>query len=59
MEKLLKYAKQPSTWRGVITVLGAFGVYISPELAEAIIATAIGAYGIVEVIRNEDKNDVA
>lgn len=56
METILGYLKQPSTWRGIITVLGALGVYISPELTDAIIGLALGAFGVVEVVRNEKNN---
>ncbi len=44
---------QPSTWRGLIGILTGFGVAISPALAEQIIALAVSAIGIVEVVRNE------
>lgn len=53
METLLKYAKQPSTWRGLIAVLTGLGVAISPELAEALIVAGVSAIGVVEVVRNE------
>ena len=55
MDLILNYLKQPSTLRGIFSLLGAFGVAISPELSTEIIATVVGAIGIVEVVRNEDK----
>ncbi len=53
MNTILKYLNQPSTWRGLITVLAGFGVAISPELAEKIIAFGVAGFGIVEVVRDE------
>jgi len=55
METLMSYLKQPSTLRGLIAIIASLGVVLSPELTEAIIATAVGAVGIVEVLRNENK----
>lgn len=55
METILKYLKQPSTIRGIIGVLGAVGVALSPEQTEAIVTAAIAALGVFEVFRNEDK----
>ena len=53
MNTVINYLKQASTWRGIITVVAAFGVAISPNLAEAIVVSGIGLVGLVEVIRNE------
>ncbi len=55
METILKYLRQPSTLRKLFTLLGLFGIAISPDLSAEIIATVIGAIGVVEVIRNEKK----
>lgn len=53
MNTLLEYLKQASTWRGIIAVVSAFGVSVSPELATEIIASGVGIIGMIEVIRNE------
>lgn len=55
MNKILEYLRQPSTWRGIITVVSGFGVVISPELTNEIVATGVGIIGLIEVIRNENK----
>ena len=55
METIFKYLKQPSTLRGIIGVLGAVGVALSPEQTEAIISLGIAAIAAIEVFRNEDK----
>lgn len=55
LETMINYLNQASTWRGVFGVLGAFGVVIVPEMSNAIIAFALGAIGLVNVCRNENK----
>ena len=59
MTKIIKNLKlnQASTWRGVISILGSFGVVINPALAEQIIAICVAGIGIIEVIRNEKSED--
>ena len=54
METIMKYLKQPSTWRGLIAILAGFGVTMSPEQVEAIVVAAVAALGVVEAFRNED-----
>lgn len=55
MLRLIELLKlnQPSTWRGLISLLSGLGVAISPELIEHIVALAVSAFGIVEIVRSE------
>jgi hypothetical protein len=55
MTKLIEVLKlnQASTWRGLISLLSGLGVAISPELVEHIVALAVSAFGIVEIVRSE------
>ncbi len=59
MSKIIENLKlnQASTWRGIIGVLGSFGVVLSPELTESIIALCVAGFGVIEVIRNEKATD--
>jgi hypothetical protein len=54
MKNIAKYAsdrlKEPSTWRGIILVLAAVGVKLSPELADAIIASGISLAGVIAIL---------
>ena len=50
---VINYLTQPSTYKGVFTMLAAFGVVLKPELADAIIACALGITGLINVIINE------
>ncbi len=52
-ETVLKYLNQSSTYKGIFSVLAAFGVVLKPELADAIIACALGIIGLINVIVDE------
>lgn len=52
-QTLLNYLTQKSTWLGLLSILAAFGVALKPEMADAIIACALGVFGLVNVIVNE------
>lgn len=55
METLFKYLKQHSTWQGLIGVATGFGVVLSPEQAEAIIAAGVALIGVISVFVDTDK----
>lgn len=52
MNTILNYLGQSSTWRGIILVAGSFGIVLEPELQNHIVAAALGAVGIINVLRN-------
>lgn len=52
---ILNYLTQSSTYKGIFSVLAAFGVVLKPELADAIIACALGVIGLINVLVNEHK----
>ena len=52
-ETVMKYLNQASTYKGLFSVLAAFGVVLKPELADAIIACALGIIGLINVIIDE------
>lgn len=55
---LLNYLMQPSTYKGIFTIICAFGVTISDGLTQAIIAFCIALAGLVDVVIDEKlKND--
>ena len=51
---ILGQLKQPSTWRGVVWLLTAVGVGLSPEQMEAIITAGMMAAGALGVILNDN-----
>lgn len=48
-------AKEASTWRGVVMLLTALGLNISPEMADAIISVGIAVAGAVGVLFPDSK----
>lgn len=57
MQTLLKYLKQPTTWVGLFSILGAFGVSVAPELASEITTAGVALVGVAAVLFNEDKGN--
>jgi len=55
MEWILRRLKEPSSWRGIIVLVGICGYTISPELEEQIILVGTGLLGLVEIVRREKK----
>jgi hypothetical protein len=53
MAKIIIALKQESTWRGIITVMTAFGVTISPEQANHIIAIGLALVGIINISKSD------
>ncbi len=53
IQTILKYLGQSSTYKGLFSVLAAFGLVMKPELADAIIACALGIIGLINVLVDE------
>lgn len=45
---------QPSTWRGLVMILSACGVVLSPETSAAIIAAGMALSGLIGVFAGPD-----
>ena len=54
--KLLEYLKFPSTYKGLVAILGLVGVTIAPAQQEAITALGIAIYGVISIFFSD--NDV-
>ncbi len=50
---ILDRAKEPSTWKGLITILAAAGVALSPEQATLIVTIGVGLFGLFDTFRKE------
>ncbi len=48
---LLTQLGQNSTWRGILLVLTAAGVSLSPQHQEAIMAAGLGLVGAINILR--------
>lgn len=56
MAKIFKRLIQPTTLAGIASIMTAFGVTVSPELASAIGAVGASVTGLFLVWFDEDKN---
>jgi len=52
MNTLKEYVRQPSTWLGLAKLGAAFGLY-STGIGGAIGSAVMGAFGVIDVVRNE------
>lgn len=56
VKTILEYFLHDSTWKGLIAIATAAGVYLSPELQGAIVTAGLGLIGLVNVfITDHDK----
>lgn len=53
MQTILHYLKSESTWRGLIAITTAFGVVLSPEQANAIIAAGLATIGLINTFKRD------
>ena len=51
---VIDYLKYPSTWKGIIGLATAFGVAISPDLAEKLIAFGMAGVGFIQVFIDDN-----
>jgi len=54
-EFILARGKEASTWRGLVALLTAVGVVISPEQVEAVIALGLAVIGAIGVFTADKK----
>jgi len=47
MNYLIERLKEASTWRGIVAILTGFGVYLTPEQQNAIIALGLAVMGAI------------
>ena len=52
---VINRAKEASTWRGIIMLLTAVGLKITPEMADAIISVGIAVAGLVGMLLPDSK----
>jgi hypothetical protein len=55
LQFILERGKEASTWRGLVALVTAVGVTISPELAEAVIALGLAVIGVLGVVTTDKK----
>lgn len=47
MDKIKEYMAYPSTWKGLVTLLGVIGVTLNPEQAELIATIGVSIVGLI------------
>jgi uncharacterized membrane protein len=50
-----KQLAQPTTWRGIVALVTACGVKLSPELQDSIIAAGLALMGLIGIVADEHK----
>lgn len=50
---LLERARERNTWFGLLSLLGALGITVAPELQEHIIVIGMAVAGIVGIVTEE------
>ena len=53
MQWILDRLNEASTWRGIVGLLTAAGVAVSPDMSAQIIATGLALMGVINVFRKE------
>jgi len=52
---ILERGKESSTWRGIVAIITAAGVALSPEQGEAIVALGLAVIGAIGVFTADKK----
>jgi hypothetical protein len=55
MNWLILRLSEPSTWRGIIGLLTALGIKISPDLQNSIIAAGLSLMGLINILIAEKR----
>ena len=55
LKTVLEYLSHASTWKGLLGLATAFGVALSPELAEKLIAFGLAGIGFIQVFIDDRK----
>jgi hypothetical protein len=58
MRTLVRFLKQPSTWRGITGALTLLGWALSPEQREAIIIAGVAIVVVIETFSDEDSRAI-
>ena len=53
MQWIIDRLNEASTWRGIVGLLTAAGVAVSPDMSAQIIATGLALMGVINVFRKE------
>ena len=57
LDFILERGKEASTWRGLMALVTAVGIAVSPELGEAIVALGLAVIGVLGVLTKDKTNE--
>jgi hypothetical protein len=55
LDFILERGKEASTWRGLVALITATGIVVSPELTEALVAVGLAVIGLLGVFTVDKK----
>lgn len=55
IQHIIDLLDEPSTWRGLVWVLTSFGVILSPDQKESIVATGMAVAGLIGMFTSDKK----
>jgi hypothetical protein len=55
MDYIISRLSESSTWRGLVLLVTALGVQLSPDLQAAIVSSGLALVGLINVVRTEKK----
>ena len=59
MQYILARLSEPSTWRGIVSILTAAGIALSPQQIEAIITVGLLVVGLIGAVTKDSANEVS
>lgn len=57
MNYMLERLREPSTWRGIVMLVTALGVSLTPDQQSAIMQAGLAIVGLIGVFAPEPRND--
>lgn len=55
LKSILEYLTYPSTWKGLVAIITAAGITLSPDQVAAITAAGLGVVGLIQVFIDDAK----
>ena len=53
MKTILEYLKHESTWRGLIALVMAFGITLTPDQQSSILAAGLAVIGAINTLKRD------
>ena len=53
---IIRWLRQPSTWQGIVLVLGILGINVRPDINTAILTACGLILGLISVLKDDGTN---